>query len=134
MINRQNFIDKKTKLLIMDDQLGTRKVLEHFFNKEFEVTIKSDGMQGMNWLELGNHPDIIIADLNMPHLNGKEFTKVVRATILHRNVPIIILSEIDESEEKIECLNLGADDYMVKPFNPMEIRAKIMAILRRFKP
>ncbi len=134
MNTRQITLDKKAKLLIIDDQLGTRKVLEHFFNKEFEVTIKSDGMQGMNWLELGNNPDIIITDLNMPYLNGKEFTKAIRASSLHRNVHIIILSGIDESEEKIECLDLGADDYMVKPFNPMEIRAKIMAILRRLKP
>ena len=134
MTSRQIFMEKRTKLLIMDDQSGTRKVLQHFLNKEFEVTLKNDGMEGMNWLELGNDPDIIIADLNMPYLSGKEFTKVIRASNLHRDVPIIILSGTDESKERIECLNLGADDFMLKPFNPMEIQAKIKAILRRVKP
>ena len=134
MTSRQNIMEKKTKLLIMDDQSGTRKVLEHFLSKEFEVILRSDGMAGMNWLESGNDPDIIITELNMPHMSGKEFTKVIRASNLHRDVPIIILSGTDESKERIECLNLGADDFMLKPFNPMEIQAKIKAILRRVKP
>lgn len=127
-------MEQKIKLLIIDDESSTRKVLEHFLNKEFDVTLKNDGMEGMNWLELGNDSDFIIADLNMPNLNGKEFTKVIRASNLYRNIPIIILSGTDESKERIECLNLGADDFMLKPFNPMEVHAKIKAILRRIKP
>lgn len=125
---------QKLKLLIIDDESSTRKILEHFLNKEFEVTLKSDGMEGMNWLESGNYPDFVIVDLNMPNLSGKEFTKVVRASNLFSDIPIIILSGTDESKERIECLNLGADDFMVKPFNPMEVHAKIKAILRRVKP
>jgi DNA-binding response OmpR family regulator len=127
-------MEQKTKLLIIDDEPSTRKILEHFLNKEFDVTLKNDGMEGMNWLELGNDPDFIIADLNMPNLTGKEFLKVLRASNLYSNVPIIILSGTDESKERIECLNLGADDFMLKPFNPMEVHAKIKAILRRVKP
>jgi DNA-binding response OmpR family regulator len=123
----------KLKLLIVDDEASTRKVLEHFLNKEFDVTVKNDGMEGMNWLDAGNDTDFIIADLNMPNLDGKEFVKVVRASNLFSNVPIIILSGTDESKERIECLNLGADDFMLKPFNPMEVHAKIRAILRRVK-
>lgn len=121
----------KLKLLIVDDEASTRKVLEHFLNKEFDVTVKNDGMEGMNWLDAGNDTNFIIADLNMPNLDGKEFVKVVRASNLFSNVPIIILSGTDESKERIECLNLGADDFMLKPFNPMEVHAKIRAILRR---
>lgn len=88
----------------------------------------------MYWLEAGNDADFIIADLNMPNLNGKEFIKVIRSTNLFSEVPITILSGTDESKERIECLNLGADDFMMKPFNPMEVHAKIKAILRRVKP
>lgn len=127
-------MNKKLKLLIIDDEASIRKVLEHFLNKEFEVTVKNDGMEGMTWLEAGNDTDFIIADLNMPNLNGKEFTKVIRASNLYADLPIIILSGTDESKERIECLNLGADDFMLKPFNPMEVHAKIKAILRRVKP
>ena len=126
-------MENKSKLLIIDDESSTRKVLEYFLNKEFEVTLKNDGMKGMNWLEAGNDADFIIADLNMPNLNGKEFIKVIRSSNLFGDVPIIILSGTDESKERIECLNLGADDFMMKPFNPMEVHAKIKAILRRVK-
>jgi DNA-binding response OmpR family regulator len=127
-------VESKIKLLIIDDESTTRKVLKHFLNKEFEVTLKNDGMEGMNWLESGNNPDFIIADLNMPNLNGKEFIQVIRASNLYSDIPIIILSGTDESKERIECLNYGADDFMLKPFNPMEVLAKIKAILRRVKP
>ncbi|WP_394993240.1 response regulator transcription factor [Emticicia sp.] len=124
-------MEQKLQLLIIDDEPSTRKVLEHFLNKEFDVTVRNDGMEGMSWLESGHDPDFIIADLNMPNLNGKEFIKVMRASNLYNNIPIIILSGTDESKERIECLNLGADDFMLKPFNPMEVHAKIKAILRR---
>ena len=127
-------INQKIKVLIIDDEPSTRKILEHFLNKEFEVILKNDGMEGMRWLEGGNDPDFIIVDLNMPNLNGKEFVKVIRSSNLYFDLPIIILSGTDESKERIECLNLGADDFMLKPFNPMEVHAKIKAILRRVKP
>lgn len=127
-------MDQKIKLLIIDDEPSTRKILEHFLNKEFDVTLKNDGMEGMRWLESGNDSDFIIVDLNMPNLNGKEFIKVIRSSNLYCDLPIIILSGTDESKERIECLNLGADDFMLKPFNPMEVHAKIKTILRRVKP
>ena len=56
---------------------------------------------------------------------------MVRASNLYSDIPIIILSGTDESSERIQCLNLGADDFMLKPFNPMEVVAKVNAILRR---
>ncbi|HEV7351131.1 response regulator transcription factor [Telluribacter sp.] len=118
-------------LLLIDDEPSTSKVLEHFLRKDFQVVTKGDGMEGMAWLEEGYNVDMIIADLNMPNLNGKEFVRVVRASNLYSDIPIIILSGTDESSERIQCLNLGADDFMLKPFNPMEVVAKVNAILRR---
>ena len=124
-------MNARKNLLIIDDEPSTSRVLEHFLKKEFDVVIKNDGMEGMAWLEEGHEVDMIIADLNMPNLNGKEFVKVTRASNLYGDIPIIILSGTDESSERIQCLNLGADDFMLKPFNPMEVLAKINAILRR---
>lgn len=123
----------KSNLLIIDDEPSITKILEHFLKKDFEVVVKHDGSEGMHWLEEGNQVDLIIADLHMPNLSGKEFLKVTRASNLYTDIPIIILSGSDESSERIQCLNLGADDFMVKPFNPMEVHAKINAILRRSK-
>jgi DNA-binding response OmpR family regulator len=126
-------MDSKRSLLIIDDEPSITKILEHFLRKDFDVMVKNDGSEGMLWLEQGNQVDLIIADLNMPNLSGKEFLKVAKASNLYSEIPIIILSGSDESSERIQCLNLGADDFMIKPFNPMEVHAKINAILRRSK-
>ncbi|NIJ53639.1 response regulator transcription factor [Dyadobacter arcticus] len=126
-------MDNRKTLLIIDDEPSITKILEHFLKKDFNVIIKNDGSEGMLWLEQGQQVDLIIADLHMPNLNGKDFLKVAKASNLYSEIPIIILSGSDESSERIQCLNLGADDFMVKPFNPMEVHAKINAILRRSK-
>ncbi|NBA84576.1 response regulator [Emticicia sp. CRIBPO] len=118
-------------LLIIDDEPSTRKILEHFLSTDYKITLKSDGMEAMAWLEEGNETSLILADLNMPNLNGREFTKVLRSSNLFGDIPVIILSGSDQSKDRIECLNLGADDFMIKPFNPEEVKAKIRAILRR---
>ncbi len=127
-------MNQRIKVLVIDDEPSTRKILKHFLSKEFDVILKNDGMEGMRWIESENDIDFIIVDLNMPNLNGKEFIKVIRSSNFYCDLPIIILSGTDESKERIECLNLGADDFMLKPFNPMEVHAKIKAILRRVKP
>ena len=120
-------------LLIIDDEPSICKILEHFLKKDFNVTIKHDGAEGMLWLEQGNETDLVIADLNMPNLSGKEFLRIAKASNLYSDIPVIILSGSDESSERVQCLNLGADDFMLKPFNPLEVQAKINAILRRSK-
>lgn len=121
----------KKNLLVMDDEQGICKILEHFLKNDFNVVVKNDGLKGMQWLEEGNEAHLIIADLNMPVLDGKEFLKQARASNFYADVPIIILSGSDDSKERIQCLNLGADDFMLKPFNPMEVLAKVNAIFRR---
>ncbi len=118
-------------LLIIDDEPSICKILEHFLKNDFNVVVKHDGSEGMQWLEAGNDTDLIIADLNMPDLSGKEMLRITKASNLYRDIPIIILSGSDESSERIACLDLGADDFMLKPFNPLEIQAKVKAILRR---
>jgi DNA-binding response OmpR family regulator len=80
-------MDNKKSLLIIDDEPSITKILEHFLKKDFNVVIKSDGSEGMLWLEEGNKADLIIADLNMPNLSGKEFLKVAKASNLYADIP-----------------------------------------------
>ena len=124
-------MSQKRSILVVDDEPSICNILEHFLKPDFNVIIKRDGSDGMAWLEEGNDADLVIADLQMPNIGGKEFLKVARASNLYADIPIIILSGSDDSNERISCLNLGADDFMLKPFNPMEVHAKINAILRR---
>ena len=124
---------EKRHILIMDDAPGIQKILTVHLQKDFEIVIKNDGMEGMEWLDAGHSADLILADLNMPNLDGKEFLQIMRSSNFYRNIPVIILSAESESGERIDCLNKGADDFIEKPFNPAEVLAKIQVILRRYK-
>lgn len=121
----------KKKVLIIDDELSIRMLLENFLSKEYDVVTKSDGLDGLKWMEEGNMPDLIVADIQMPNLDGYEFIKNVRASGYFKDIPLIMLSGIESSSEKVKCLKLGANDYIVKPFNPEELSIRIELLLAR---
>jgi len=121
----------KKKVLVIDDELSIRMLLENFLNKTYTVVTKNDGMEGLGWLEEGNIPDLIVADIQMPNLDGYDFVKNLRASGYFRHIPIIMLSGIESTSEKIKCLKLGADDYIVKPFNPEELALRIELLISR---
>lgn len=123
----------KKSLLIVDDEPSLGLILEHYFSKEYTVTIKLNGLEAMDWLQDGNHADCIVADLEMPFMNGFEFIIQLQTSILFKDIPLVMLSGKDETSHKISCLKLGADDYMVKPFNPDELDIRIKNMLRRIR-
>lgn len=121
---------KKT-LLIIDDEPSICLILEHYFREDFHVVLKTDGRDAIKWLERANTPDAIVADYAMPIVNGLDLIKWLRASPAHRQVPLIMLSGKDETSSKINCLRLGADDYVVKPFNPEELELRVKRLLSR---
>jgi DNA-binding response OmpR family regulator len=121
----------KKKILVIDDELSIRMLLENFLSKTFEVAAKSDGLEGMKYLEGGNMPDLIVADIQMPNMDGYDFIKNIRASGYFKDIPLIMLSGIESSQEKVKCLKLGANDYIVKPFNPEELSIRIELLLAR---
>lgn len=125
------WIIMKKKILVIDDELSIRMLLENFLSKTYEVITKNDGMEGVQWLEQGNMPDLIVADIQMPNMNGNDFIKNIRASGFFKEIPLIMLSGIESSQEKVKCLKLGANDYMVKPFNPEELSIRIELLLAR---
>jgi two-component system chemotaxis response regulator CheY len=123
---------KKT-LLALDDELSILKILDFYFGKTYNVISKTDGNSALEWMQQGQLPDVIIADVNMPDMNGMEFISQIRNSGFFKDIPLIILSGNEGTSDKIKCLNAGADDYLVKPFNPEELEARITNILRRMK-
>jgi DNA-binding response OmpR family regulator len=105
---------KKT-LLIVDDEPAIRLILEHYFASEYEVVLTANGQEALDWLHQGNYADAIVADYEMPVLNGLDFIRELRALSAHETVP----------------LKAGADDYLVKPFNPEELEIRIQKVLGR---
>jgi len=118
----------KKKILVIDDERTIRVLLENFL-KEYVVTTKNDGLEGLSWLQEGNMPDLIVADIQMPNLDGYEFVKQLRASGYFKEIPLIVLSGIESTAEKVKCLKLGANDYLVKPFNPEELALRIELLI-----
>ena len=119
------------KILIIDDKPSLSRLVVQFLNKSYELTTREDGLQALAWLQEGNIPDLILTDLQMPHLDGFEFISRVKESGFFRDIPVVVLSSRDSSNDRIRCLKMGAEDYLVKPFNPEELQVRIERILTR---
>ena len=119
----------KKQLLIIEDDSSVRFLLGLFLKEHFDVVVKADGLEGMLWLDSGNIPDLIMADIDMPRLNGYDFIKNIRKSGFYREIPIIILSGWDSEEARGRCFKEGADLFMVKPFNPSDLLTNINKLL-----
>ncbi len=117
-----------TKILIVDDDQQIAELIEVYLKNEGYVTDKaSDGMEAFQMFEHTAF-DLIILDIMMPNMDGLEFCKKVRK---NSQIPILMVSAKAEDMDKIIGLMTGADDYIIKPFNPLELTARVKALLRR---
>ena len=117
------------KILVVEDDKDIVQILKLYLENEgFVVCIATDGVEAMQLLEKESM-DLALLDLMMPRMNGYELTKKIREI---SNIPIIILTAKNQDSDKILGLNIGADDYLTKPFNPLEIVARVRSNLRRF--
>jgi len=80
-------------------------------------------------MKSGNTPDLIISDIRMPGMRGDDFLEWIKQNELFRHIPVIMLSSEDSTSERIRLLEIGAEDYIVKPFNPMELKIRVKKIL-----
>jgi len=119
-------------LLAIDDEVAIQQIIRHYFKNTFTVITKGNAKEALMYMQEGNIPDAIIADIQMPEMDGFEFIDHVRSSGFLKNIPLVMLSGSDTSEIRIRCLEAGADDYMVKPFNPRELAARLNGLLRRF--
>ncbi len=116
------------RLLIIDDDTELCALLEEFLERDgFRVTLEHDGARGLE-LALAGGFEMVVLDLMLPHMDGFELLKRLRA---RSRVPVLMLTARGEDVDRIIGLELGADDYLAKPFNPRELVARIRAILRR---
>jgi DNA-binding response OmpR family regulator len=117
------------RILVVEDDLGNRKMIEHVLKKEGgDVSPVETGREGLD-LALNEPFDCIIMDLGLPDIDGTDVVKELRNSKL--NTPVIILSAAIELDSKLKGLELGADDYMTKPFEPLELVARVNAQIRR---
>jgi DNA-binding response OmpR family regulator len=110
----------KKKILVVDDETSICLLLENFLSLDYDVVTISNGEEALVWLET-NLPDLIISDIQMTNMNGFEFLTKVRQRGFTKHTPFVMLSARAESKERIKCYQLGAQDYLIKPFNPEEL-------------
>ncbi len=117
-----------TTLLVVDDDRKITDMLRRTLAYEgYRVVVASDGQEALSRAQT-ERPDLVVLDWLMPRLNGIETAKLLRAV---SDIPILMLTARDAVEHRVEGLNSGADDYLVKPFAPEELLARIRALLRR---
>lgn len=119
------------KILIVDDDITLRTALIRYLqNRGYSVQEATSGTEALSLFEQ-NPPDVVVSDVLMPEMDGLEFCRRLRATRSGQLVPFIFLSSRKEVDDRIQGHQMGADDYLVKPFDPKELVAKIEAQLER---
>ena len=121
------------KILIIDDDPDIRDVINITLTEEgYECIQAADGEEGLKAIQTKS-PDIVLVDYKMPRMNGPEVCRRVKEDVLLRHLPIIMVTGKKEISDKIQGIDAGADDYIVKPFEPKELLAHIRMVLRRTK-
>jgi DNA-binding response OmpR family regulator len=118
----------KMRILAVDDDVNNLKMVKFLLSEEgYEVLTASDGKTALALVDSA-HPDLVILDVMMPQMDGLEVCRRIRQTA---DIPIIMLSAKGETADKVQGMELGADDYLAKPFEPSELLVRVMAVLRR---
>ncbi|MBV8253775.1 MAG: response regulator [Chitinophaga sp.] len=120
----------KKKVLIIDDSLPIRFLLEAIFSKNYHVVSAQDGLVAMSWLSNGNMPDLIITDLQMPNIDGHELVQFLSASNLYREIPVVVLSACNDADT-IAAVNQhqNVQAFFSKPFDPVLLSTSVADIM-----
>jgi DNA-binding response OmpR family regulator len=122
------------KILICEDDLMTLKALEHKLKNEgYETITALDGKQAIEILDNKKNIEMLLTDLHMPLISGLELITHVR-NVMKSNIPIVMLTRVGLEDTVLHAFELGADDYITKPFSPEELSLRIKRLLLRSKP
>ena len=117
------------QILFVDDKPAIGKVLAVYLGKENALGDFEDPVRAIEWLNEGNEPALIISDIRMPKMTGSEFLAYLKGNSLFKDIPVVMLSSEESTTERINLLEAGAEDFILKPFNPMELKARIKKFL-----
>ena len=121
----------KGTVLVVEDEPKITELLELYLERDgYQVTIASNGASALEMFRR-QAPDLVLLDINLPEVDGLEVCRQLRR---ESSVPVIMLTARDEEADKLVGLELGADDYVTKPFSPREVVARVRAVLRRISP
>ncbi len=124
-------MNEKYRLLIVDPNPYVADILAQTLQDDFSVRVTRTGQEAAQVLLLDKSFDFVVTELAMDGFSGLDLTKLVRTSGLIKQASIVVLSSVSDSDTRIKCLENGVDDFIAKPFNPLEVRAKLQALLRR---
>ena len=117
------------RILLVEDHDGLRLLLGNFLSQSFDVVGARNGFEALTWLSNGLMPDAIIAGNDMPEMDAAGLLGHLRNTGLWSNVPVVVLGEVENSEQEwLRYKRLGASDFVNKPFDPLELREKLLRL------
>lgn len=114
----------KSKILVIEDEQDIREGIVSLLEDQFAVSTAASGLSGLKEA-IRNKPDLIILDLNLPDFDGYQVCKSLREEADFKTIPIIILTAFNESDDRVRAFDMGADDYLAKPFSNVELIARI---------
>src|ERR1700757_3652615 len=119
----------RTHILVVEDDPRMQKVLQRIFHEQgYTVTVCGDGQAGLDAFRTAK-PSAVVLDLLLPNIFGRDLCKTMKAE--QPEIPVIVVSAVSEVADKVLLLELGADDYVTKPFSPRELMARVQAAIRR---
>ena len=129
--------DREVRKLIavVDDESDIRELVElHLRRAGFDTASFESGTEFFSWLSSGKEPSLCILDIMLPDMQGTDICRKIRASDMHPFLPVIMLTALGHETDRVTGLELGADDYVTKPFSPRELVARVRAVLRRHRP
>lgn len=128
--NEEEIVEKKIKILIADDDKNVIDIVRYSIDDQYEILEAANGKEALGMV-FARSPDILVLDIMMPEMDGYMVCKELKEHDSTKNLPIIILSAKATVEDKLKAIGFGIDDYMIKPFDPRELEARIKMRLKR---
>lgn len=119
----------KKQILLVDGGANLSKLMNFILSAEYQLTVRTNGIEAFSWLDEGNDPDLIISSLRMPYLDGGLFIHNLRLSGFYRNTPVMLLSGEDNLAEKVISMSLKIDGFMNKPFDPSALKTQISRLI-----
>ncbi|MCD7899314.1 MAG: response regulator [Bacteroides sp.] len=119
----------KKKIILIDDKKSIGKIVATYLNKEYNFAYFESPIKVIQNLEQGEIPDLIISDIRMPEMMGDDFLRYLKNNKAYQSIPIIILSSEENTSKRIRLLEEGAADYILKPFNPLELKIRVKKVI-----
>lgn len=115
----------KPLIMLVDDRPEIAKVISMYLKGSYDTVYFETVIAAMAFLQKGNLPNLIITDINMPEISGFEFLSQLKSSVLFSSIPVFVLSSVESRVDQIKLLEMGAADFILKPFNPEELKVRI---------